>query len=478
MSLRRAGTVFIEFGVENFRSIKERITLSMVAAKLRDKNESLDENNLVEVSAKLSLLRSAVIYGANASGKSNLLKALDVMSEIVLNSARWQAKDKIPAEPFVLNAEFAKKPSGFEIVFLMDGLQYRYGFEVTVKQVVREWLFFVPTNREVPLFLRDEDGIEIRDRFKEGKGFEKSTLENNLFLSVVAKFKSGGIADRILDWFSDNCRILIASNDLGYFPYTIDCIKSGKYKTEILEMVRQFDLGISDILVKQILKQGFSTTYLVKEPSAVESVNSRELNGTDIPSPYRKGDFNTELRTRHSVLDNEGKAEDEIELSAKAMESEGTLKLIALMGPIINILSHGSALFIDEIDSRFHPAVTAALFQLFNSPRTNPNNAQLICASHDTSLLDRYLFRRDQINFIEKNRFSASHLYTLADFKMKSLSDRKKTVNTQESIERNYLLGRYGAIPYIGFFDEKFLNDWETGHTLVKFEKIATENLS
>ncbi len=470
--------MFIEFGVENFRSIRERITLSMVAAKLRDKNESLDENNVVKVSAKLSLLRSAVIYGANASGKSNLLKALDVMGKIVLNSARWQAKEKIPAEPFVLNAEFSKKPSLFEIVFLMNGLQYRYGFEVTVDQVVREWLFFVPTNREIPLFLRDEDGIDIRDRFKEGKGYEKSTLENNLFLSVVAKFKSGGIADRILDWFSNNCRILIASSDLGYFPNTIECIESGKYKTEILEMVRQFDLGISDILVKQILKQGFSTAYLVKEPSALESVNPRELNGNEIPYPYRKGDFNTELRTRHSVLDNEGKAEDEIELSAKAMESEGTLKLIALMGPIIEILSHGSALFIDEIDFRFHPAITAALFRLFNSPRTNPNNAQLICASHDTSLLDRYLFRRDQINFIEKGRFAASRLYSLSEFKMKSLADRAKTVNIQESIERNYLLGRYGAIPYIGFFSEKFINGMETGHKPVDLEQNTTKSLT
>ncbi len=189
--------MLIEFSVGNYRSFKEVVTFSMVAADLPADNNTIHDDNVLTVDDDLKLLKSAAIYGANASGKSNLAKALNFMKWFMINSSReGQSTDDIKVEPFRLSVETENKPSFFEIVFLLDGIKYRYGFEVTRKKIVSEWLFYVPNIEESVLFDREEDKINSSEEYQ-ANGVEKLTRDNALFLSVSAQFNVR-IAEQIL----------------------------------------------------------------------------------------------------------------------------------------------------------------------------------------------------------------------------------------------------------------------------------------
>ncbi len=445
--------MLVEFSVQNYRSFKERVTLSMVAAKLRSSDKQLDTDNVIEVNNKLALLRSGLIYGANASGKSNLVQALHFMRDFVANSAReGQATDMIPVKPFSLNTSTIDQPSAFEVVFLLDGVQYRYGFAATSQKVTEEWLYFVPTRVEVELFTRDTDGIYVKDRFRECRGLEEMTRDNALFLSVSAQFNKP-VAKRLLQWFTMNCRALNTIGDEGYLPFTISCIAKGRYKKQIVELVRRLDLGIRDISVIE---------EPIKEKKDAKSSNlgkERVSPGADI-SISSNMDTQLEFVTYHAQRDNEGNIVREIPFFGHLMESEGTRKVIALLVPILDVLTNGWTLFIDEIDTRMHPLITSEIIRLFNSPETNPKNAQLICVTHDTNLLDRRRFRRDQIYFMEKDGNEATRLYSLAEFKLPSIKGKGRSIRNDASYEKDYIQGRYGAIPYLGDLGRLFLEEF------------------
>ena len=450
--------MLVEFSVENFRSIRDHATLSMVAARLRARDEQLDRTNVIEVSDKVAILRSAVIYGANASGKSNVLKAMGFMRHMVLNSSRMLDGELIPVEPFRLNVASSQRPSTFEIVFLIEGIQYRYGFSLTQTEIIAEWLYFIPTLREVELFTRTGTEIHIGPRFSEGKGLKGLNLDNKLFLSTVDQFKKSQVAKRVRSWFLDSCRTLTAVDDSGYLPYTIKCIEEGRYRAQLEQLVRRLDLDIVGLSVADIplpahIAQLQDTLKIIVE------TNSKGNGQLHLPglSPER---VVKELRTTHAIRGSSGEVVEQMEFSAASMESEGTQKLIALTGPIMDVLAHGWTLFLDEIDSQLHPLITAAILKLFNSPITNPHNAQIICTTHDTNLLDRHLFRRDQVYFVEKDSSSASHLYSLAEFKLPNDAGESRSVRNDASFEKDYIQGRYGAIPYLGdvgrLFTEEF----------------------
>jgi uncharacterized protein len=452
--------MLIEFTVENFRSFRERATLSMIAAKLRARAPQVDQNNVVAINNNLSLLRSAVIYGANASGKSNLIKALAFMREFVVNSARQQDEDPIRVEPFLLRKDVAEQPSFFEVIFLLDGLQYRYGFSATKQRVVEEWLYYTPTTREVELFTRDTEGIYPGEQFRVGRLTELD-LENKLFLSVVAQFakresKAGATAKRVRDWFITTCRPLTALHDEAYLPFTLDCIEEGRYRHQLERIVRSLDLDITGLAVDEVpMPAMLAKIYDVVNHGENQSTG----NPAQLALPGMTGNrMMKELRTRHKIRDADGNIETEIDFAAPQMESEGTQKLIALTGPLLDVLAHGWVLFLDEIDSRLHPLITAAILRLFNSPETNPKNAQLVCITHDTNLLDRHVLRRDQIYFVEKDRQASSHLYSLADFKLGTDGANRKVRNDQD-FEKNYIQGRYGAIPYLGDLSQLFIEE-------------------
>ncbi|MBE9116947.1 ATP-binding protein [Lusitaniella coriacea LEGE 07157] len=393
--------MLIEFSVGNFLSFKETVTFSMVAANITAKDKALDENNVFQIDSNLSLLKSAAIYGANASGKSNLAAAIGFMKSFTLNSSRGtQITDKILVEKFMLSEDTENQPSFFEIVFFLDNKKYRYGFEINRDRVISEWLFHVPNVRESKLFERNLDRFEMTNVFKEGKELDKKTRNNSLFLSVVAQF-NGEIAKKILFWFAYNLSVISGVQDETYRDYTISSFESNRHKNQIKQFIKKLDLGIDDIQI---------------DPK------------TRIVETIRK-QYTRDGRALHKVI-----------FDFDGYESDGTKKLFSLAGVLLESLTRGLILVIDELDARLHPFITWEIIDLFNSKETNKKNAQLIFMTHDTNLLSNKKFRRDQIWFTEKDRYGATHLYSLAEYKIRN----------DASFESDYLKGKYGAIPFIG----------------------------
>jgi uncharacterized protein len=220
--------MLVQFSVGNFRSFKDVVTLDLTATNLVSKNKEVDENNVFEAPGGLQLLKSVVLYGANASGKSNLLKALEFMKTFVNDSAKEsQAGDLIKTEPFLLDSETENAPSFFEIVFILDKVRYRYGFEVTTKEVVSEWLYYTPNKKESYLFTRDKQKIKISRNFSEGKGLQERTRNNVLFLSVVSQF-NGDIAAIVIDEIFREIDFFMPSNEQFYQDFSQTYLKEKK----------------------------------------------------------------------------------------------------------------------------------------------------------------------------------------------------------------------------------------------------------
>lgn len=407
----RRQLMLIGFSVGNYKSFKETVTLSMVASSIMEDDRELDENNVFEINHKLKLLKSAAIYGANASGKSNLVAAVNFMKWFVLNSSKeTQVSEAIDIEAFRLSTETEKEPSFFEIVFLLEGKNFRYGFEINSEQVVAEWLFQSDENSETMLFEREFDNF-ILDNFPEGQGISDKTRSNALFLSVVAQF-NGKLSGKILLWFSKTLQLISGLQDRQYRKETLQSFEDDRHRHDIIEFIKKLDLGIADIQI----------------------TNQKALYGKIKPT----------VKTVHQKYDADGKQTDIEIFDIEKHESEGTNKLFALAGLLLDTLRTGKILFIDELDARLHPLITRELICLFNSNETNPHNAQLIFTTHDTNLLSSKAFRRDQIWFTEKDNKGATDLYSLVEYK----------VGKDASFERDYIIGKYGAIPFVGNFKE------------------------
>jgi uncharacterized protein len=424
--------MLVEFTVANFRSFQDAMTLSMVAANLVAKDKTVDTSNLIKTDSEISLLKTAVIYGANASGKSNLLKALLFMKSFMVNSSKEsQSTDKIGVEPFKLGLYGETSPSHFELVFIMDGIRYRYGFEADRNRVSAEWLFYVPSSRETSVFSRKDNVIAVSKKF-DAEGIDKRTRNNALYLSVCAQFNVP-LAEKILAWVSDKLNVLSGLHDHHYRNYTAGSCDTDANRLRISSLIKALDTGISGITVER------NTLGIDSLPSAMpEELKKLITRGSDSFTQVS-------VKTTHMKYGNDGSFVGEEEFDMDENESDGTQKLFALAGPLLHALNEGEVLLIDELDSRLHPLVTLAIIRLFSEVESNSKNAQLIFVTHDTNLLDKSLFRRDQIWFTEKNRYGATSLYSLAEFKIRN----------DASFGSDYIKGKYGAIPFIGSLDIK-----------------------
>jgi AAA15 family ATPase/GTPase len=420
--------MIVDFTVGNFLSFNEKRTLSFEAqggvSELKDNFFTFEKQNL---------LRSIVLYGANSSGKSNLIKALNRMRFCVLISVKLNETDLLDYTPFLLSSVSENQPTFFEIVFFSKKQKYRYGFEYNTTKICNEWLFEIKKTREIPFFIRTEEGISVFDNFPEGKEREAATNKNRLFISLVAQL-GGEISKQILEWFS-KCKSLSGMNHLEYKDYTI-------------KMIHKQLPGFSESLqLFQFLQLGF----IGVETAESEFIPEKHfLNGISegIKAEFIKNFIqhkNIKLLTIHNKYDDKGEVIDTISWYKEEHESEGTNKIIDLSGPLFTALINGEFLIIDELDSKLHPLITMQLIKLFNNPVTNPNNAQLLFDTHDTNLLSTDIFRRDQVWFTEKDKTEQTDLYSLDDF---VFSDGTK-VRKDANLEKNYIAGRYGAIPYI-----------------------------
>ena len=414
--------MLIEFRVKNFRSLRDEQVLSLVASK--DKTLQDTHTQATGISAAPAVLRSAVVYGANASGKSNLIKALQYMRGVVTESATaMQPSQTFAVQKFRLDAVSVGQPSEFEVTFLNDGVRYQYGFAMTTQRIVSEHLLVYKSFKPQHWFTRRFDADTSKDIYDFGPGlkgpknlWEGATRPNALFLSMAVQLNSESLRP-LFDWFLNH--LVIFNEQAQLSPQmSIELLKKADGRKEICNFLSSADISIADI-----------------------DVETRKVPGQAIHFDLMAG--KTEVRSEemeeHKVLfhhvTEQGKAVFDI-----MDESNGTRNLLFLAAPVLNILNKGLTLVIDELDNSLHTLLVRELVRLFHRPEINTGGAQLIFTTHDTSLLDApNLFRRDQVWFVEKDRDQTSTLVSLSEF-----SPRKN-----EALERGYLMGRYGGVPFL-----------------------------
>ena len=428
--------MLLEFTVGNFLSFKERKTLSLIATSIKEHKDT----NVIHAE-RLDILKGAVVYGANASGKSNLIKAMSNMRRLILKSVELSSASELKITPFLLNTDTEAAPSSFEVVFLIGEIRYRYGFEATNTAIIAEWLFEQKKNTEKPLFVRDKDGIEIWPGFPEGHGLEEKTRDNALFLSVVDQF-NGALARRIMQWFNNFLAISGLSHE-QYKMVTFKMLEEPEIKPLLQDFFNNLDLGFDDI---EVTKELFNPELLPKEmpEDLVRQLGSDHVGKTML-----------NFRTSHRKFNEKNEPFGTVTFDLRSQESAGSNKVFNLSGPIFNTLYKGGVLMIDELDSSLHPLLILAITKFFNSSESNPKNAQLIFATHDTNLLRMGKYRRDQIYFVEKDKYGASDLYSLVEYK-----EGDKSIRNDRSFEKDYIQGRYGAIPFVGNL-HNFTSKWQ-----------------
>lgn len=414
--------MLINFSFGNFRSFRAVKSLRMEAVQIKELSDSIIERD------GFRLLPTAVLYGANSSGKTNVIMALGLFRNIVDKNIKLNPGEDLVYDPFLLDDCSKDEPTTFEIQCLFEGAVYRYGFEYTKNTIISEWLYekkIGPGAKEHYLFRRERQTFSVSATyFSEGKGKESSTTENRLFLSLVAQL-NGRIAQKLIKQLRDYNAISGLKDD-GYERLMIDMLKKHlRGCDEAIDFFRRLDLGFTNIEIEERdipndLKETLATLPIIS--------NDKFNNAKVI-----------ETLTTHNVYDAEGKVINTVRFDADDKESNGTNKVITLSGPIFDTLLGGKVLFVDELDSKLHPMMTRAIVRLFMDKETNPHGAQLVFTTHDTHLLDTKYLRRDQVWFTEKDPTEASDLYSLLDFKVRNDRD----------IENDYINGRYGAIPFI-----------------------------
>lgn len=420
--------MLLEFTVENYRSIYEKKTLTLEADMAL---KECCESNRFEYN-KYNLLRTISIYGANSSGKSNIISAMQKMSTCVLSSIRLNDNDELDFDPFLL-IENNSKPTMFEVIFLKGNYCYRYGFRYNLNRIIDEWLFrkTTPRSKEQIMFVRNKEGIYVDDsNFSEGVGYEEKTNDNRLFMSLCQQL-GGQISRDVINWFQSEFNVISGLNNNDYNSFSkLLFHKKEESSKEALEFFKKLKLGFNKIITH------------VEEPVIPHNVP------TELRALFQKqlqGKKSIELDSVHNLYSNKGEIIGTINFSFEERESSGTNKLFDLSGPIFDTLYNGSVLVIDELDAKMHPLISQYIIELFNKSETNPHNAQLIFTTHDTHLLSQKILRRDQVWFTEKDAKEQTDLYSLIDI---VLPDGTKPRN-DANYEKNYIAGRYGAIPYI-----------------------------
>lgn len=410
--------MIIEFSVANYRSVKDIQTFNMSAANIVSKYKEVDITNTIKISDKLTLLKSKAIYGANASGKSNLIKAFQTFIIVIQDSVKDSKVLRNRIEPFKLSTETENLPSFFQLIFVLNNVQYRYGFEVTRDEIVSEWLMGTPGKKEVPFFTREgkiisvnenkfREGIKIRDLYSQPEN--DIARNNSLFLTTVRSF-GGLLSGEIINYLSE-IFVITGLSDFKMYKAAEDYIAEDKNLSRISEFLKVADVGIDQI--KRFEYQDKDDHEAKTYTLTYHKKFGKDLESNDVASLFM-------------LID----------------ESEGTKKMFEIGPFVIEALKRKKVLLFDEFDARFHPVITKKLVELFNSEANQ--GSQLIFATHDTNLLHAKLLRRDQVCFVEKDKYGSSHFYTLVDF---------KGVRNDSSFEKDYISGRYGAIPFVGDFN-------------------------
>lgn len=407
--------MLIRFSFKNFKSFKNENCLDMEATSLKE-----HEYNIVKTENG-DYLKIAAIYGANASGKTNVLQAFSYMKKKVLVSDDSRINNNLSEEnifTFMINNE----PISLEVEILAENNKiYKYGFEVLNNAIISEWLYEKRVNKFYEIFDRTNNNIEVKDNKNKLLGLA-NVDEKTLFLNIFAKIdKNNEDFNSVYNWFIDANYL-----DLGDPNFenvlnnriSLKIIEDKKYKEELLKFIKTFDATIDSINIS---------------PNSLEEL--KNTNGV------------VKVELVHNGEDGNKKA------LPLVLESNGTMKMFHLFDFLMDTLRNGRVLFVDELDAKLHPLLTRYIINLFHNSEKNIGNGQLIYSTHDTVNLNKETFRRDEIWFVEKDKNGVSELYSLSDYIIEDENGNAKKVRNDATYNKDYLTGRYGAIPVLEEFD-------------------------
>ncbi|HEX7060055.1 MAG TPA: ATP-binding protein [Solirubrobacterales bacterium] len=430
--ITRGSSMLLAFRAENARSFREEVELSLLATRLSDE-EVVREIPWRDRNRRIGVLSVAGIFGANASGKSNLLKAMDDMRRHVLASFRHgRPSGGMPVHPFLLGGDGDALPTTYEVDLVLNEVRHEYGFRIDSERVIEEWAYNYPHGRAALLFHRRGDEVQL-GAAERAKG--RATLDilrpNALYLSTAAATNHPVLLP-LYEWFMRNLLFADVNSRAFRQAFTAEMLDEDDQREQVMDLLREADLGITgatrrelDPVMRERIMEALSILRGEEEGSG-----SGSGSGED---PIEFEDF--EVRLKHKS------AAGDVELPPMD-ESMGTLVWFGMIGPVIEALRRGSVLLADELDASLHPTLVDILVRLFQSTESNPRRAQLIFNSHDVTLMGdsgSHTLGRDQIWFTEKDESGGTRLYPLTD-----LDPRKG-----EAVGRRYLAGRYGATPIV-----------------------------
>jgi uncharacterized protein len=418
--------MLIEFSVTNFKTIRGTASLSMVAEKLHGNEGSAKAVFSPENYKDIPLLRSAVVYGANASGKTNLLESLVLFKEMIHDSTDTKLGESLRFEPYALSKEGLQSPTVFEMEFVaIDNMRYIYGFSYHQAEILEEHLIsFAHNNRRSEVYVREKGSpIKFGTSFKGPKKSLEEQLQSNHLLLTKAANSNFAQFHPIYLYFKSQLRVVFSQIESARFTKR-QAFNDPSFLEKINTLLKQADTGIESIQVS--LKKEKKDVATRERQS--ESHDSSDAYETMVVHKFQEDDVSKPITW------------------PMELESMGTQRLFALGGAFVDVLATGAVFFVDELNNHFHPMLSEMLLGLFNNPASNPQNAQLIFTTHDVSLLKKENFRRDQIWFIEKNHEGDSRLFPLSAFD-------KKQVRWDIPFDKWYLSGRFGATPLISEFD-------------------------
>jgi len=405
--------MLIRFSFKNFKSFKNENCLDMEATSLKEHEYNVAKTENGEY------LKVSAIYGANASGKTNVLQAFDYMKKRILVSDDSKKNSPIDEEniySFMIN----NAPIALEVEILAKNNKiYKYGFEVLKDTIISEWLFEKRVNKFYAIFERENNNVSMKPNKISGL---VNIDERTLFLNIYSKIdRNNEDFSNVYDWFVNSMYLDLGNPNFERFinnRVSLKILSDENYKKELLKFIKTFDSGI----------EGIRTT-----PDSIEAVKSN--NGIIDIEVLHRGE-NGELKALPFYL-----------------ESNGTRKMFHLFDFFMDALKNGMVLFVDELDAKLHPLLTRYIINLFHNSQTNIGNGQLIYSTHDTVNLNKETFRRDEIWFAEKDKDGISEIYALSDYILEDDKNAGKKVRNDATYNKDYLTGRYGAIPVLEEFD-------------------------
>lgn len=417
--------MLIQFSTKNYKSVKDEQTISMLSSSLSEYKENTFIKN------KTSLLKSAALYGANASGKTKFIEAIAFMKSFIINiSPGAQSFQEIPIEKFRLNVINETQPSLFEVAFIHNGMKYLYGFELDTEMVHKEWLYYFPNNRKTELFTRKKLNVNTSVQLDAQRKYIPDLTAKMLFLTVADKWGSDH-AKQVSAWFKGQINVLMPSIPGSLETFSLNSSLKEENRKEMLPYIKTADSSILDLR---------TSVMDITESEVYKKIPAKDRE--KIWAPGLKHNF-WEIITKHQKFNNKTPVDiEDFELNRN--ESSGTIQMFNLSAPIIDTLKKGGILIVDELDSRLHPLLTSYIIEQFHSKKTNPKNAQLIFSTHSTYLLKANMFRRDQIWFAEKDNYGGTNIFSLAEYQQPGTGSK---IRKDASFEKDYLNGKYGGIP-------------------------------